>query len=140
MLAAFERDVIFGAVALNLQGLARATLDLVVLLAPEKANVERLKAALRHVFDEPHVDEITAEDLLGDYPAVQYVPPRGTFHVDVLTRLGEAYRFEDLAARTTRPRFPPGVYKHRSVEEADALQQEWDRANFEAFHARRRGG
>lgn len=102
VLAAFEREgvryVIFGAVALNLQGLARATLDLDVFIAPEKENIERLKAALRHVFDDPHVDDITAEDLLGDYPAVQYVPPRGTFHVDVLTRLGEAYRFEDLAA------------------------------------------
>lgn len=43
-----------------------------------------------------------------------------------------------LAARTTKPRFPPGVYKHRSIEEANALEEEWDRANFEAFHARRR--
>ena len=44
----------------------------------------------------------------------------------------------DLAQRTIQPRFPPGVYRHRSIEEADALRQEWDRANFEAFHARRR--
>ncbi len=43
-----------------------------------------------------------------------------------------------LAARTTRPSFPPGVYKHRSIEEADALVQVWEQANFEAFHARRR--
>ena len=27
-------------------------------------------------------------DLLGDYPAVQYVPPEGTFSIDILTRLG----------------------------------------------------
>ncbi|HSL83033.1 MAG TPA: hypothetical protein VLF66_09660 [Thermoanaerobaculia bacterium] len=44
----------------------------------------------------------------------------------------------DLAARTMRPRFPPGVYKHRSIEEANELREEWDRANFEAFRARRR--
>ncbi len=43
-----------------------------------------------------------------------------------------------LAARTLQPHFPPGVYKHRSIEEAEALREEWDRANFEAFHARRR--
>lgn len=42
-----------------------------------------------------------------------------------------------LAARTTKPRFPPGVYKHRSIESADELRQAWDLANFEAFHARR---
>jgi len=100
VLAAFEREgvkyVIFGAVALNLQGLARATLDLDVFVAPEEGNIARLKTALRTVFDDPHVDEISAEDLLGDYPAVQYVPPEGAFHVDILTRLGEAYGFDDL--------------------------------------------
>jgi hypothetical protein len=100
VLKAFETEgvqyVIFGAVALNLQGLARATLDLDVFIAPRRENIDRLKAALKTVFDDPHLDEITADDLLGDYPAVQYVPPEGTFHIDILTRLGEAYRFEDL--------------------------------------------
>ena len=101
VLAAFEREgvayVIFGAVALNLQGLARATEDLDVFLAPSAENVSRLRRALRSVFDDdPHIDEITAEDLLGDYPAVQYVPPDGAFYIDILTRLGEAFRFEDL--------------------------------------------
>ncbi len=44
----------------------------------------------------------------------------------------------DLAARTTRPHFPPGVYKHRSIEAAASLAETWNAANFEAFHARRR--
>jgi hypothetical protein len=44
----------------------------------------------------------------------------------------------ELARRTTAPRFPPGVYKHRSADDADALRERWERANFEAFHARRR--
>jgi hypothetical protein len=100
VLAAFEREqvryAIFGAVALNLQGLARATLDLDVFIAPAEENVARVRRALKAVFDDPHIDEITADDLLGDYPAVQYVPPEGSFHVDILTRLGEAYRFDDL--------------------------------------------
>ena len=43
-----------------------------------------------------------------------------------------------LAARTTRPSFPPGGYKHQTIELANRLQQAWDQANFEAFHARRR--
>lgn len=34
--------------------------------------------------------------LLGEYPAVQYVPPDGLFHLDILTRLGEAFTFDDL--------------------------------------------
>jgi hypothetical protein len=44
----------------------------------------------------------------------------------------------ELARRTTVPRFPPGVYKHRSAEAADALRESWEHANFESFHARRR--
>ena len=39
-----------------------------------------------------------AEKELGDYPAVQYVPPEGGFHIDILTRLGEVYSFEGLVS------------------------------------------
>lgn len=45
----------------------------------------------------------------------------------------------DFARRTTRPRFPPGVYKHRSRDEADALREAWERANVAAFRERRAG-
>jgi hypothetical protein len=39
-----------------------------------------------------------AEDLLGEYPAIQYVPPSGRFHIDVLTRLGELFDYASLAS------------------------------------------
>lgn len=87
---------VFGGIAVNIHGLARATQDLDVFVAPEAANIERLKQALRAVFDDPEIEEIHADDLLGDYPAVQYVPPSGDFHLDILTRLGEMFRFETL--------------------------------------------
>jgi len=100
ILVAFEREgvryVVFGGAALNLHGLARFTEDLDVFIAAERDNVEALKRALRSVYDDPTIDQISADDLLGEYPAVQYVPPHGTFHLDILTRLGEAFRFEDL--------------------------------------------
>jgi hypothetical protein len=100
VLEAFEREgvryAVFGAAALNLHGLARFTEDLDVFLAPEAENIERVKRALRSVFDDPEIEGISANDLLGDYPAVQYVPPTGSFHVDLLTRLGEAFAFDDL--------------------------------------------
>jgi hypothetical protein len=100
VLEALEREgaryAIFGAVAVNIHGLARATQDLDIFIAPEADNIERVKRALRAVFDDPAIAEISAEDLLGDYPAVQYVPLEGDFHLDLLTRLGEAFRWEDL--------------------------------------------
>ena len=100
LLAAFEREglvyAIFGGIALNLHGLARFTEGLDVFIAPESENVERLKRALRSVLEDPAIDEITAADLLGPYPAIQYVPPDGSFHLDILTRLGTAISFTDL--------------------------------------------
>jgi hypothetical protein len=100
VLVALEREgaryVVFGAVALALHGLARATEDLDIFIAPERGNIERVKAALRSVFEDPEIDEITAEDLLGEYPAVQYTPPEGGFHIDILTRLGELFDFDSL--------------------------------------------
>lgn len=103
VLEALERSgvryVVIGGVALNLHGLPRATEDLDIFVAPEVDNIERLKAALRSVYDDPCIDEITAEDLLGEYPAVQYVPPTGTFHIDILTRLGERFDFASLTSQ-----------------------------------------
>jgi hypothetical protein len=100
LLAALEREgvryAVFGAVALNLHGLARFTEDLDIFVEPRHENIDRLRAALQATFNDPEIDSITAEDLLGSYPALQYVPPEGTFHVDILTRLGDAFAFTDL--------------------------------------------
>ena len=88
--------VVFGAAALNLHGLARFTEDLDIFIAPTEENVALLRRALHDVFEDPHIDEITADDLLHDYPAVQYVPPEGVFYLDILTRLGDLFTFDDL--------------------------------------------
>jgi len=100
VLAAFEerhvRYAIFGAVALNLHGLARFTEDLDIFVAPDAENIARLKDALDSVFRDPEIANIRAHELMGDYPAVQYVPPEGPLRIDILTRLGEAFRFDDL--------------------------------------------
>lgn len=42
-----------------------------------------------------------------------------------------------FARRTTDPRFPPGVHKHRSIEEAEALRDVWEEANFIRLRERR---
>jgi hypothetical protein len=86
---------VFGAVALGFHGLARATADLDLFVAPSPKNIDRLKAALTSLYDDPSIEEISSEELCGEYPAVRYVPPDG-FGFDILTRLGEAFRFEDL--------------------------------------------
>ena len=69
VLGALEQEgveyAVFGAGAMNLLGLARFTEDLDLFVAPTAENIARLRRALRLVFDDPSIDEITADDLLG---------------------------------------------------------------------------
>lgn len=100
LIAALElRNVqyaIIGAIAMNLHGLVRATEDLDLFVAPNADNIDRLRQALRDVWDDPDIEQISSTDLLGDYPSVRYAPPRSSFYLDILTRLGDAFAFGDL--------------------------------------------
>ena len=83
--------------AMAAQGLVRATRDLDFFVSPTEANVERLRRALSSLYDDdPNVKEIVAADLAGDYPAVEYSPPHGRYSMDILSRLGEAFRYETI--------------------------------------------
>jgi len=99
ILAAFEREgleyVLIGSIAMAAQGLIRATHVMDIFVSPTADNVERLKRALKSLYEQdPNVDQITADDLAGDYPAVEYTPPHGLYSMDILSRLGEAFRYE----------------------------------------------
>ena len=60
--------VLVGSMAMAAQGLVRATRDMDIFVDPGEANVTRLKAALRELFDDPAVEEIRSDELAGDYP------------------------------------------------------------------------
>jgi len=100
ILSAFERHrvayVLVGSMAMAAQGIVRATRDMDVFVSPDEANVANLRAALREVFDDPSIDEISAADLATDYPAIQYVPPAAAYWIDVLARLGDAFTYADI--------------------------------------------
>ncbi len=100
MLAALNRHQVqykvVGAIALIAQGIVRVTEDVDFFVNPTQDNVERLKQALHEVWDDPAIDEITYEDLSGEYPAVAYGPPDEVFGVDILARLGEAFDFANV--------------------------------------------
>ena len=105
VLRAFEEAgleyVLIGATAMGFHGVVRATEDLDLFIRATADNVERLRAALRASYaDDPHIDEISATDLLGEYPAVRYYPPSGDLYFDILTRLGEAASFDTVDAET----------------------------------------
>lgn len=93
--------VLVGGVAINLHGLVRATDDVDLFVRPTPENVERLKRALRSVWDDAEIDSITAEDLAGEYPTVRYGPPGDDDPVvDLIARLGTAFGYDDLEFET----------------------------------------
>jgi hypothetical protein len=90
------RYAVIGDLAMAAHGFDRATRDLDLFVPPDEQNVERLRQGLLNVFDDPDIGTITAGDLGGAYPAMQYGPPGVDFTIDIVSRLGDAFRFEDL--------------------------------------------
>ncbi|MGN6182508.1 MAG: nucleotidyl transferase AbiEii/AbiGii toxin family protein [Thermoanaerobaculia bacterium] len=88
--------ITFGAMALWAHGIVRVTEDADFFVAPMPENIERLKRALRSVWDDPSIDDINVDELIGDYPSVRYGPPGTDLYMDFLTRLGEVYSFANL--------------------------------------------
>ena len=91
---------VVGAVALGLHGLARATEDLDLFVQPTSENVARLRRALSAVWADPDIDTIVASDLAGEYPTIRYGPPDGSFTLDLLSRLGERFGYDDIETAT----------------------------------------
>ena len=91
--------VLIGAAAMGFHGMVRATEDVDVVVRAAAENIDRIRNALRSVYaGDPTVDEIRTDDLLGDYPAVRYVPPAGDLYFDLMTRLGEMADFNSIEA------------------------------------------
>ncbi len=133
--------VLIGAAAMGVHGVVRATEDLDIFIRATRENVTRLQAALRVVYGaDPHIDEISADDLLGDYPAVRYYPPTGDLYFDIMTRLGTAADYEtveaemkDVAGVLVRVASPDALYRLkkdtvRPIDRQDAamLRQAFD--------------
>ncbi len=130
---------VVGGMAVNLHGLVRATEDIDLFIKPSPDNIERLRRALHDVWDDPCIDEISADDLCGDYPVVRYGPPQGAFVIDLMTRVGENFEFSDLEAmvldvdsKKVRVATPEALFKMkrntvrpRDRNDAIALQQKF---------------
>lgn len=90
------RYAVFGGLAMAAHGFDRATRDLDLFVASDSDNIELLRRSLADVFDDPDIAQITAHDLGGEYPAIQYGPPGVDFTIDIVSRLGNEFRFDDL--------------------------------------------
>jgi hypothetical protein len=94
----FEKEnveyVLIGGFAVVLHGFPRLTQDIHVFIRPTEENVKRLQTALKNVFDDRSIDEITYDEL-ARYPVIRYGTPDG-FNIDIIAQIGEAIQFDDI--------------------------------------------
>jgi nucleotidyltransferase AbiEii toxin of type IV toxin-antitoxin system len=137
LLKALKREgvdyVLVGGVAVNLHGIVRATEDIDLFIRPGEDNVERLKRALRSLWDDPEIAQISARDFAGEFPTIRYGPPDDAMVIDLISALGSAFTFEDLDAQTVmvegvpvRVATPETLYRMkkdtvRPIDRADAV-------------------
>ena len=121
VLEAFEEEgleqVLIGATAMGFHGIVRATEDLDLFIRATSENVGKLERAFRRAYsDDPHLDEISATDLLVDYPAP--TPPR--LHRLILLDSTRERQSTDQALKA--PRRPAAAFE-RAWRSATCLQR-----------------
>jgi hypothetical protein len=92
--------VLIGGFALIVSGFNRLTQDVDIFVRPAPENIDRLKRALFEVFQDPSIEEISLPELR-EYAVVRYCSPEG-FVIDIISHIGEMFRFEDLGSQTVR--------------------------------------
>jgi hypothetical protein len=86
--------ILVGGLAVMLHDVPRVTEDLDIFVKKDSGNIDKLKAALRSVFDDASIDEIVLQDLT-DYPVVRYGTPEN-YYIDIMDRVGELFKYDDL--------------------------------------------
>ena len=86
--------VLIGGMAINLHGFARNTEDIDIFVKPTEKNIEALRAVLFEQFDDDEISEITKDEL--DKYAVMRFGTSSGFFIDIITKLGEAFNYDDI--------------------------------------------
>ena len=86
--------VVIGGFAIIIHGLPRTTEDIDLFVENSVENIEKLKSALKSLYNDPSIDEITSGDLQ-EYAVIRYGTP-DEFYIDIMTRLGEEVSFKEV--------------------------------------------
>lgn len=99
ILNAFEQHevdyVLVGGFAVMLHGMERLTRDIDIFVKNSPENIANVREALRMVFHDEAIAEITSDELK-KYSVIRYGTPK-EFYVDIMTQLGDAVAYENLA-------------------------------------------
>jgi len=90
--------ILIGGFAVIIHGMPRVTQDLDIFVKMDPENIDKLRKALKTVFNDDSIDGITFSDLK-DYSVIRYGTPNG-FYIDILGRIGEVAVYDDLEYET----------------------------------------
>lgn len=135
ILSALQKEgvdyVLIGGFAVVLHGSPRFTEDIDLFIRNNESNLEKLRTALKQVFKDQSIDEITVPEI-EQYAVIRY----GTtddFYIDIIGNIGEAFSFDDIKSewievQGTKIRIATleSLYKlkektYRAVDQADLL-------------------
>ena len=86
--------VVVGGFAVIIHGLPRTTEDIDFFIEDSEENIKRLKTALKELYNDPSIEEITYSDIK-EYAVVRYGTPHD-FYIDIIARPGSEVSFEEV--------------------------------------------
>ena len=87
--------VVVGGFAVIMHGLARMTEDIDFFIEGSDENVEKIRAVLKSLYNDPSIDDLKAEDIK-KYAVIRYGSP-DDFNIDFISKIGEGLiNFEDV--------------------------------------------
>ena len=87
--------VIVGVFAVIMHGLARMTEDIDFFIEDSAENIEKIKVALKSLYNDPFIDELKSEDIK-QYAVIRYGTP-DNFNIDLIGKIGEEMiSFKDI--------------------------------------------
>ena len=86
--------VVVGGFAVIIHGLPRTTEDIDFFIEDSDENLKRLKTALKELYNDPSIEEITHRDIK-EYAVVRYGTPND-FYIDIIARMGNEISFKDV--------------------------------------------
>lgn len=92
------RYVVVGGFAVIMHGLARMTEDIDFFIDGSPENIEKVKAVLKSIYNDPSIDEIKFEDI-EEYAVIRYGTP-DEFNIDLIGKIGEMFSFNEVERST----------------------------------------
>lgn len=86
--------VLIGGFAINLYGLQRGTQDIDLFIESNENNLHKLRTALKSVYNDDSIDEITLNELNSN-AVIRYGTP-DNFNIDIITHIGELFNYNDI--------------------------------------------